>query len=60
MPTRRIEQALETLAELCHSVSPDGQIRALQKALADQVNVVVAKAARVTAELQLRVLIPGL
>src|SRR4051794_7791715 len=60
MPTRRIEQALETLAELRHSASPDMQIRALRKALDDQVNVVVAKAARVTAELQLRVLIPDL
>ena len=60
MPTRRIEQALETLAELRHSASPDGQIRALRKALGDPVNVVVAKAARLTAELHLRVLIPDL
>jgi hypothetical protein len=60
MPTRRIEQALETLAELHHSASPDRQVRALRKALGDTVNVIVAKAAQLTAELQLRLLIPDL
>ena len=60
MPTRRIEHALETLAELRHSTSLDIQIRALRQALGDKVNVIVAKAARLTAELQVRILIPDL
>jgi len=60
MSTRRIEEALETLAELRHSALPDLQIRAVRKALGDKVNIVVAKAARLTAELQLRLLIPDL
>lgn len=60
MPTRRIEHALETLTGLRHSASPDSQICELRQALNDKVNVIVSKAARLTAELQLRTLIPDL
>ena len=60
MPTRHIEQALEALSELCHRESHDARVHTLRKALGDKVNVIVAKAARLTAELQLRLLIPDL
>jgi hypothetical protein len=60
MPVRRVEHVLESLAELRHAESPEAQARELRKALADKVNVVVAKAARLTAELQVRLLIPDL
>lgn len=60
MPTRRIEHVLESLAELRYAESPEVQVRELRKALADKVNVIVAKAARLTAELQVYILIPDL
>ncbi len=57
---RNIERELETIAALRNSDTGEVRIRALRKALNDKVNVIVAKAARVAAELELRTLIPDL
>lgn len=59
MATRRIEEVLERLSAL--RGAPESQaVPALRKSLADRVNVVVAKAAQIAAERQLRGLVPDL
>jgi hypothetical protein len=59
MPPRNIEAQLEQLSRL-REASPAEAAAAVRKALADRVNLVVAKAANLAAELQLRDLAPDL
>lgn len=60
MPSRKIEQQLEKLSGL-RTHAPDHEtLAALRKALADPVNVVVAKAARIAADLGFQSLLPDL
>ena len=59
MATRRVEEQLDRISAL-REVPTAEAIPALRKGLADRVNVVVAKAAKVAAERQLRELIPDL
>jgi HEAT repeat protein len=56
MANRRVEEEIERLGHL----PPDAAVPDLRKALVDRVGLVVAKAAKVTAELQLRELVPDL
>jgi hypothetical protein len=60
MPSHKIEQQLEQLNALRSAPAGEGRVVALRKALADRVNVVVAKAAAIAAELECRDLIPDL
>jgi HEAT repeat protein len=66
MPSRKIEQQLETLSELRKrgakkELGPNEEtVGAIRKALSDPVNVVVAKAAGMAAELEFRSLLPDL
>jgi len=60
MAGRKIEQQLEALKSLRTELSINAKILALRKALADRSNVVVAKAAAITAECGLKELIPDL
>lgn len=60
MPSRKIEEQLETLKSLRGFPANAQTISALRKALSDRVNIVIAKAATIVAELQLKVLIPDL
>jgi len=60
MAGRKIEQELEVLNALrAHAVTETTE-RELRKALSDRVNVIVAKAAAISTELELRPLIPDL
>ncbi len=59
MAHRRVEAEVEALEQLCASPGP-AAAAALKKALADKVSLVAAKAAKLTASLQLRELIPDL
>jgi len=59
MPHRDVEAEIEGLNRL-RDVSPSDAAAALRKALADRVNLIAAKAAKLAAELQLRDLIPDL
>jgi hypothetical protein len=56
----RIERQLEDLKALRSAGPSEATVAALRKALADRVNVIAAKAAAITAELQLQALIPDL
>jgi len=56
---RKIEQEIERL-NLLREAQPEVARAALRRALADRVNLMVAKAAKVAAELQFRDLIPDL
>ena len=59
MATRRVEDVLERLSALRDA--PELQaVPALRKSLADRVNVVVAKAAQIASERQIRELVPDL
>jgi hypothetical protein len=60
MPSRKIEQQLDTLNELRKRGAGAESEVALRNALSDPVNVVIAKAATIAAELQLRSLLPDL
>lgn len=60
MPSRKIEQQLEEIRRLSDSGVTPETIAALRKLLKDHVNLVVAKAAAVTARLQLDALVPDL
>src|ERR1700685_2705010 len=60
MPSRRIEQQLEKLSGLRAQGPAEQSVAALQDALANPVNVVVAKAARIAADLGLQSLLPNL
>ena len=59
MPPRRIEQDIEKLGLLRDAPRKDA-LAALRKALTDRVNLVVAKAAKIAVELELRELQPDL
>lgn len=59
MAHRQIEAEIERL-NLLRDAPPAEAVPALQKALADRVNLMVAKAAKVAAELRLAVLLPDL
>lgn len=56
----RVEQQLAHLSGLRALPPTDAVVAALRKALRDRVNVIVAKAAALSAELQLRALLPDL
>jgi HEAT repeat protein len=60
MPVRNIERELELLAEVRKLASSEQRDRVLRKALTDKVNVIVAKAAALTGELQAHTLLPDL
>jgi hypothetical protein len=60
VPKQDVECQLENLSALRTQPVGEATITSLKKALRDRVNVVVAKAAKITAELQLRVLIQDL
>ncbi|MBV8867556.1 MAG: hypothetical protein JO210_19310 [Acidobacteriaceae bacterium] len=60
MPSRRIEQQIESLKSLRAGGATEAAEIALRRALKDRVNVVVAKAASVTAELEILPLLPDL
>jgi hypothetical protein len=56
---RKVEEQLDGLTRL-RELPPAEALPALRKALADRVNLVVAKAARIAAEKQFQVLVPDL
>jgi len=56
---RKVEEQIEGLTRL-REAPPEEAVSALRKALADRVNLVVAKAARIVAERQLQALLPEL
>ncbi|HEX3681568.1 MAG TPA: hypothetical protein VHU83_03425 [Bryobacteraceae bacterium] len=60
MPSRKIEQQLEKLSGLHAHVPDEPTLAALREALANPVNVVVAKAARIAGDLGTRSLLPEL
>jgi HEAT repeat protein len=60
MAVRNIERELEALSALRNTGSSEPHTRALRKALHDKVNLIVARAAKVTGELQISELIPEL
>jgi HEAT repeat protein len=59
MAVRKIEQEIDRLS-LLRTMDPAVAIPALRKALGDRVNLIVAKAAKITGERQFRELIPDL
>src|ERR1017187_7893160 len=59
MPHRKVEEDIEALNRLREATAADAA-PALRKALADRVNLIVAKAAKIAAERQLRDLVPDL
>lgn len=60
MPSRKIEEQLEKLSLLRREGGAEEAVAAIRKALADPVNVVAAKGAKVAAELGLKTLLPEL
>ena len=60
MPARKLEHELDQLNALRSGPSSDVKILALRKALRDRVNLLVAKAAAITAELRSTELFPDL
>lgn len=60
MAHRRIEDEIARLADLCRGGPNDAALAALRKALKDRVNLMVAKAAKLTGELRAADLIPDL
>src|SRR5581483_4391675 len=60
MPVRNIEHELENLTMLRACESEEVRIHALDKALGDKVNVIVAKAATLIGEMRLQSLVPEL
>jgi HEAT repeat protein len=60
MPSRKIEQQLEMLNSLRGSTRSDATLLAIRKALRDRVNLVVAKAAAIAAQVQARDVMPDL
>jgi hypothetical protein len=60
MPSRRIEQQIETLNSLRHGELTAAALDALRKALGDSVNLVSGKAAAIAAECQATQLMPDL
>src|ERR1017187_4844716 len=59
MAHRQIEAEVDSLNRL-RDAAPAQAVPALQKALSDRINLMVAKAAKIAAELRLDVLIPDL
>src|ERR1017187_10513837 len=59
MPHRKVEEDIEALTRL-RQAPPADAVPAVRKALADRVNLIVAKAAKIAAERQLRDLLPDL
>jgi len=57
---RKIEDEIERLTQFCRANSGPTAIAALRKALADRVNLMVAKAAQLTGELRYEELLPDL
>src|ERR1035438_10181347 len=57
MPHRKVEEGIEALNRLREATAADA-VKALRKALADRVDLIVAKAAKIAAERQLRDLLP--
>jgi hypothetical protein len=57
---RKIEDEIERLAQLCRPGPSPSVLAALRKALTDRVNLMVAKAAKLTGELRLEELLPDL
>lgn len=60
MPARNVERELEDLSALRNVGDAESRARALAKALKNKVNVVVAKSAKLTAEFELKNLVPDL
>jgi hypothetical protein len=60
MPSRKIEQQLDLLSGLRAQGPTEQTLTALRKALANPINVVVAKAATIAADLALQPLVPDL
>ena len=60
MPNRKVEEQLEALKALRGAGLNDTNVETLRQGLRDRVNVVVAKAAGIVAEMQAIVLIPDL
>src|SRR5438270_3794176 len=60
MPNRRVEEQLEALRALRGAGLNETTIQALRRALGDRVNVVIARAATIAAEMQACALIPDL
>src|SRR5579863_2961213 len=60
MAVRDVERELENIKALRTTAAGDSRTRALRKALNDKVNVIVAKAAAITAELEEHSIIPDL
>jgi HEAT repeat protein len=60
MPSRKIEQQLELLNSLRGKAADHTTLEAIRKALRDRVNLVVAKAAAIAAQLQARDVMPDL
>ncbi|MGA3016354.1 MAG: hypothetical protein ABSF62_04480 [Bryobacteraceae bacterium] len=59
MAHRNVEEEIEALSRL-RETAPAAAVPALRKALADRVNLIVAKAAKIATERQLRDLLPDL
>lgn len=55
-----IEQALDRISDLCHATETDSVIDELRQFLHNRSNLVVAKAAKLTGELDLKALVPDL
>ena len=60
MPSRRIEQQLEALSALRAAGATEAAVVVLRKAMKDRVNLIVAKAASVSAQLRMVALIPDI
>ena len=60
MAVRNIEREIEELVSLRNAPAGEERERKLQKALKDKVNLIAAKAAALTAEFELRELVPDL
>src|SRR5213593_1637175 len=60
MPKRVLEQRLDEIRQLGRQTPTAETLPALKKALEDRHNLVVAQAAKATAELQLKELVPDL
>ena len=60
MAHRKIEVEIERLAELCRAGPSSTATAALRKALAERINLMVAKAAKLAGELRMEELVPDL
>ncbi|MBV8897195.1 MAG: HEAT repeat domain-containing protein [Acidobacteriaceae bacterium] len=60
MAVRNVERELESLSALRHVEAGETRTQAIRRALHDRVNVIAAKAAALTAEFELKILVPEL